>query len=67
MNEIFNDKNIHTATNIIGRVVNVHVNESVLDENGTTVDLQKLRPMARAGGNTYTTVGDCIDLPRPKV
>jgi hypothetical protein len=49
-------------------VVNIHVNEYVLDEEtGSTVDVHKLRPVGRAGGNTYTTVGDCIDMPRPKV
>jgi len=67
LNEIFNDNHEHTATNIIGRVVNFHVNEAVLDESGTKVDLDKLRPVGRAGGNIYTTIGRQIDMPRPKV
>jgi flavin reductase (DIM6/NTAB) family NADH-FMN oxidoreductase RutF len=67
LTEIFNDNAEHTATNVIGRVVNFHVNEAVLDDSGSKVDIHKLRPVGRAGGNVYTTIGEGIDMPRPRV
>jgi flavin reductase (DIM6/NTAB) family NADH-FMN oxidoreductase RutF len=62
---IHNDAKEHTASMIIGRIVNFHVHEGVLSEGGATVDINKLRPMGRAGGNTYCTMGNTFDLARP--
>ena len=64
---IMNDNDEHTATMVIGRVVNIHVNEHVLDEGKNVVDLKKLKPMARGGGNTYVTVGNTFDMNRHQV
>lgn len=62
---IYNDAQEHTSSIIIGRVVNFHVHEEVLSDSGAVVDLHKLRPMSRAGGNIYSTVGDTFELRRP--
>jgi flavin reductase (DIM6/NTAB) family NADH-FMN oxidoreductase RutF len=67
MHPIYNEKNQHTATVVWGRVVCFHVHEGVLAADGKQVDITKLRPISRAGGNTYVTMGDTFDLPRPKV
>ena len=52
------------------QVVAVHVHEAVLLKDGAgegkpTVDLQRLRPLGRLGGNTYCRVAATFDLPRP--
>lgn len=52
---------------VIGRVVKVHVNRAVYDEEKGVVKSEALLPMSRLGGNTYGTLGKTIDLPRPKV
>lgn len=57
----------HTSSIVLGRVVNFHVHESVLDSSGACVDLLKLQPVSRGGGNTYITVGHSFDLARPTV
>lgn len=64
---IINDLGEHTATAVLGRVINVHVNDTVLDDSQDTVDIAKLRPVGRAGGNTYITIGNTFDMARPKV
>lgn len=63
---VWNDAKEHTCTMVIGRVVNIHVNETVLDATNNVVDLHKLQPIGRAGGNTYVTVGNSFDIARPK-
>jgi len=52
------------------QVVAVHVHEAVLVKDGAgegkpTVDVARLRPLGRLGGNTYCRVGSVFDLPRP--
>mgnify|MGYP003385914603 FL=1 len=64
---ITNDLGEHTSTVVYGRVVNVHVNDTVLDDSQGQVDINKLKPIGRAGGNTYTTIGNTFDMARPKV
>lgn len=49
-----------------------HILEEVLTEESANtakpvVDWQKLRPVARMGGDTYTTVDNGFDIARPKV
>jgi len=56
-----------TATMVVGRVVLVHVAPHVFDQEKHVVVPEKLRPMARLGGNTYSQIGDVFDLPRPKI
>jgi hypothetical protein len=48
----------------------VHVHQAVLVKDGAgqgkpTVDVNRLRPLGRLGGNTYCRVGSTFDLPRP--
>ncbi|MCW8835359.1 MAG: flavin reductase family protein [Rhodospirillales bacterium] len=49
---------------IIGNVVGIHIDESVL--TGGLVDVAKLRPLARLGYMDYTVVRDSFTLLRPK-
>ncbi|KAF9566694.1 hypothetical protein CPC08DRAFT_703661 [Agrocybe pediades] len=53
-----------TTTVVLGLIKQVHVSESVLDEDGLTVDPAKLRAIARLGGVTYARVLEGFDLPR---
>ena len=64
---VYNDTGAHTTSVIWGRVQLMHVHQSVLLENGQEIDLQKLKPVSRAGGDTYSTIGSPFDMPRPKV
>ncbi|KAF9049810.1 hypothetical protein BJ165DRAFT_1454002 [Panaeolus papilionaceus] len=52
------------TTVIFGLIKMVHVQESVLSEDRSTVDVAKLRPVARLGDTTYARVLEGFDLPR---
>ncbi|KAJ3748824.1 hypothetical protein DFH05DRAFT_1474377 [Lentinula detonsa] len=54
-----------TNSLVLGLIKQVHVNKSVLAENGLVIDPAKLRPVARLGGNTYARLTDTFDVPRP--
>ncbi|MEX1038748.1 MAG: flavin reductase family protein [Acidimicrobiia bacterium] len=49
---------------VVGRVVALHVEESVLD--GTRIDARSLRAVGRMSGNTYITTDNPFELPRPR-
>jgi flavin reductase (DIM6/NTAB) family NADH-FMN oxidoreductase RutF len=49
---------------VIGRVVHIHVDESVLF-GGDKIDVTKLRPIGRLGGNGYCRVTDLFKMVRP--
>ncbi|MCG3137081.1 MAG: hypothetical protein HJJLKODD_00923 [Phycisphaerae bacterium] len=49
---------------IIGRCVLLHINETVLAEDGL-VDAARLRPMARLGREEYSVVEQVLHYPRP--
>ena len=53
------------ASLVIGRIVHVHVDESVLI-GGDKIDLRALRPIGRLAGNAYCRVTDVFELERPK-
>jgi len=56
------------STVVIGEVVMWHVAEGVAGKSPSgklVVDIQKLRPISRLGGNTYGRTNDIFDLPRP--
>ncbi|KAF8161166.1 hypothetical protein B0H34DRAFT_840101 [Crassisporium funariophilum] len=53
-----------TTTVVLGLIRQIHVRESVLSDDGTTVDPAKLRPVARLGGTTYARLLEGFDLPR---
>ncbi|GAB4315289.1 MAG: flavin reductase family protein [Phototrophicales bacterium] len=49
---------------VIGRVVHVHVDDSVLIGDDK-IDLAQLQPIGRLAGTSYTRVTDLFDLVRP--
>jgi flavin reductase (DIM6/NTAB) family NADH-FMN oxidoreductase RutF len=50
---------------VVGEILRAHVSEAVLTEG--RVDILKLKPLGRLGGDGYTTVREILHLPRPKV
>ena len=57
-----------SCTVVLGEVVMFHFHPAVygVNEGGKgVVDVAKLRPISRLGGNTYATLGGTFDLPRP--
>ncbi|MEX0797560.1 MAG: flavin reductase family protein [Acidimicrobiia bacterium] len=48
---------------VVGRVVALHVEDSVLD--GTRIDARSLRAVGRMSGNTYITTDNPFELERP--
>ncbi|HZK80132.1 MAG TPA: flavin reductase family protein [Humisphaera sp.] len=52
------------ANIVIGRIVMMHVNESVLDANGQ-IDPDKLATVGRMGGMSYCRTKDRFELERP--
>lgn len=53
-----------TTTIVLAFIKKVHVRESVLADDGISVDPAKLRPVARLGGTTYARQLEGFDLPR---
>ena len=53
-----------TATLVIGKVAHIHVDDSVLFD-GDKIDLEKLKPVGRLAGTSYTRVTDLFDMVRP--
>lgn len=49
---------------MLGLIKKIHVRESVLGEDGVSIDPGKLRPVARLGGTTYARLLEGFDLPR---
>ncbi|TFK54278.1 hypothetical protein OE88DRAFT_1711170 [Heliocybe sulcata] len=54
-----------TNTLVLGIIKKAHIRNAVLAEGGNSVDPEKLRPVARFGGQTYARLGDGFELPRP--
>ncbi|KAK7463487.1 hypothetical protein VKT23_006835 [Stygiomarasmius scandens] len=54
-----------TNTLVLGLIKRVHVRNSVLTEDASQVDPDKLSPVSRLGGLTYARLGDSFDLARP--
>lgn len=52
------------GTIIIGEVLLFHVRDSIIDEN-MSIDPDKLNPIARLGGTSYSTVKDHFEMIRP--
>ena len=50
---------------VVGEIVRAHVKDDVLADG--RVDIGKLRPLGRLGGDGYSVVRDVIHLPRPQV
>ena len=50
---------------VVGEILRAHVKDEVLT-NGR-VDIEKLHPLGRLGGDGYSVVREVIHMPRPKV
>ena len=50
---------------VVGEILRGHVRDEVLTEG--RVDIMKLRPLARLGGDQYATLAEVLRFPRPKV
>ena len=50
---------------VFGRVVHLHINDDLIDD--FRIDIQKLKPVARLAGNSYSKIGEIFDIERPKV
>ena len=50
---------------VVGEIVRAHVKDEVLTDG--RVDIAKLRPLARLGGDGYSVVREVVRMPRPKV
>jgi len=51
---------------ILGEVVRFHVRDSIIDKN-MFIDPDKLDPVARMGGPSYSTIKDRFDMVRPMI
>lgn len=50
---------------VVGEILRAHVKDGVLTDG--RVDIEKLRPLGRLGGDGYSVVREVIHMPRPKV
>ena len=52
---------------ILGKVLAAYVDDGIATKDGRrlTIDAKKLDPIARLGGNDYTTLGDILTIERP--
>jgi flavin reductase (DIM6/NTAB) family NADH-FMN oxidoreductase RutF len=57
--------NLGDATFVVGEVLRAHVSDEVLTDG--RVDVAKLKPVGRLGGDGYALVREVLNLPRPKV
>ena len=53
------------AVLVVGEIVRIHAAERVLTDG--RVDVEKLRPVGRLGGDGYSVVREVMHLVRPKV
>ena len=53
------------AAVVLGRIVHLHVDDSVLVDGGK-IDLDALQPIGRLSGAGYCRVTDVFEMPRPK-
>lgn len=49
---------------VVGEILRAHVKDEVLTDG--RVDIEKLRPLARLGGDGYSVVREVVQMPRPK-
>jgi flavin reductase (DIM6/NTAB) family NADH-FMN oxidoreductase RutF len=50
---------------VVGEILRVHVKDEVLSDG--RVDIEKLHPLGRLGGDGYSVVREVLHMPRPKV
>lgn len=54
-----------TGVTLIVEAVRFHVREDVINEDRNTLDVSKLKPVSRLGGNMYARTTDGFELSRP--
>lgn len=54
-----------TGTLLILEGIQFHIREDVLNQDDSTIDIAKLKPIARLGGITYGKVTSGFEIPRP--
>ncbi|KAF7315611.1 SEC7 domain-containing protein [Mycena indigotica] len=59
------DSEVTTSALMLGLVKYAHVHPSVLDPQGQSVMPDKLKAIARMGGNTYASITEGFELERP--
>ena len=62
---LFREVPLGDSTLVVGELVCAHVDDALLVDG--RVDVGKLRPVGRLGGDGYSIVRDILHLPRPKV
>ena len=62
---LFREVQLGDSTLVVGELVWAHVEDALLVDG--RVDVGKLRPVGRLGGDGYSIVRDILHLPRPKV
>jgi len=62
---LYREIELGDATFVVGEMLRAHVSEDVLSEG--RVDIEKLKPLGRLGGDGYSVVRDVLHMPRPKV
>jgi flavin reductase (DIM6/NTAB) family NADH-FMN oxidoreductase RutF len=62
---LYREIELGDATFVVGEVVRAHVADDVLVEG--RVDIARLKPVGRLGGDGYAKLGEVFHLPRPKV
>lgn len=68
--DIKNDKGDVTSSVVFGRIVMFHVLDSLVqtsEAKGVEVKIDGYKPVGRLGGDTYATIGDYFDIPRPRI
>jgi len=55
---IIHPKGQPTGTVVILEGVKVHVKKDVMSEEGSSLEMSRLRPVARLGGITYALMGE---------
>ncbi len=62
---LFREVALGDAALVVGELVWAHVDDALLVDG--RVDVEKLRPIGRLGGDGYAPVREILNLPRPKV
>ena len=63
--EIGDGLSLGSTTLVVGRILLMHVAESVYDRGKIRIDA--LKPIARLAGSSYSKLGEVFDLARPKI
>jgi flavin reductase (DIM6/NTAB) family NADH-FMN oxidoreductase RutF len=64
--KLFQAIKLGDSTLILGEILSIHLDESVLTEDGL-INLDILQPIGRLGGDGYSTVADRFEILRPRL